>query len=407
MNPTLPAPAHVQRRQFWLIRAYYFLFLGGFSFITPFLNLFYQRQGLNGTQIGLLGMVGAIIGLVVAPLWGRWSDRLVHPRRLLQIGFLGSAICYLILSRQNIFVWMAFLVGLNAVLLSGIEPISDTMALKSGENDQQIRFGSIRLWGSVGWAALVYFAGWIIQEYGIKSAFWGYAVSVLLIIVVLDFLRPSARTRMRKAESGPATKPMDLLAKIRQDKALLGLAVALVVTWLSRAGLYQFKAIYMDELGAGESLIGLVGTVSALVEIPTMLWADKIIHKFGSHRVMLLALLFYCLDAAAILVAPKIPTFLLGGALNGIGFSFYNVALVVFLSERAPLGQTATVMALYTSTLRGAIQIMAAPLSGLFFDYFGAYWLYAIALAGTLVGLIVFRIFVSGRRSQLSLQGGS
>ncbi len=106
-------------------------------------------------QIGLLGTVGAVVGVVVAPQWGRWSDRLAHPRRLLQAAFLGSAICYLILSRQDIFVWMAFLVGLNAVLLSGIEPISDTMALKSDGGDKRARFGSIRFWGSLGWASVV------------------------------------------------------------------------------------------------------------------------------------------------------------------------------------------------------------------------------------------------------------
>jgi hypothetical protein len=92
---------------------------------------------------------------------------------------------------------------------------------------------------------------------------------------------------------------------------------------------------------------------------------------------------------------------MVAGVFSGLAFSFFNVALVVFIDERAPLGQTATVLALFTSTLRGLIQIMASPLSGLAFDAFGAYWLYVIAAIGSLIGWIVLLIFVSGKRSQI------
>jgi MFS family permease len=388
-----------QRRNYWSIRAFYFLFLGAFSFITPFLTLFYRRQGLSGTQIGLLGMVGAIIGVVVAPQWGRWSDRLVHPRRLLQFGFIGSAICYLVLSRQDAFVWMAFLVGLNAVLLSGIEPISDTMALKSGDSKKRARFGSIRLWGSLGWASVVYFAGVVIENNGIGSAFWGYAGFVLLTIIALNFTQP---TRVKTQDSMPtkAISFRDLFREIVRDPALVGLGTSLSLLWFVRVGLYQFQAIFMVDLGAGESVIGLVSTIAAVVELPSMLWADHLVNRYGSHWVIKLALLVFVFQAGAIVILPKIPMFMVAGVFSGLAFSFFNVALVVFIDERAPLGQTATVLALFTSTLRGIIQILASPLSGLAYDAFGAYWLYVIAAIGSLIGWIVLIVFVSGKRSE-------
>lgn len=389
-----------QHRQYWSIRVFYFLFLGAFSFLTPFLTLFYRRQGLSGTQIGLLGTVGAIIGVVVAPQWGRWSDRLVHPRRLLQFAFLGSAVCYLVLSRQDVFVWMAFLVGLNAVLLSGIEPISDTMALKSGEGGERTRFGSIRLWGSLGWASVVYFAGVMIEKYGIRSAFWGYAGFVLLTIIALNYTRPTGDKR-RESRPLQVISYRDLVMEVVRDPALVGLGLSLSLLWFVRVGLYQFQAIYMVDLGAGESLIGLVNTIAAVVELPSMLWADHLVNRYGSHRVMKMALLVFVLHAGSIVIHPQIPMFLVSGAFSGLAFSLFNVSLVVFVDERAPLGQTATVLALFTSTLRGLIQIPASPLSGLAYDAFGAYWLYVIATAGSLLGWFVLNLFVSGKRSQM------
>lgn len=396
-----------QRRQSWLIRVYFFLFLGGFSFLTPFLNLFYRRQGLSGTQIGLLGTVGAVVGLVAAPLWGRWSDRLSRPQRLLQAAFGGSALAYLLLSRQDVFIWMAILIALIAVLLSGVDPVSDSIALRFGQGNAGLGkpspYGSIRLWGSLGWALVVTIAGWTIETFGIQSAFLGYALFAVSIILVLAFFHLPPPAGGERARSGPGTSLGAVIRLLGKDKAFLGLALSLGFLWVARMGLHQFQAIYMDELGAGETVIGLVSTLGALIEIPAMLWADRLVAQFGSHRVIQAAFLIFAINAAAILGVPQIPTFVLVGALGGLGFSLFNVALVVFMDERAPLGQTATVLALFTSTLRGLTQILAAPLNGLAYDHFGAYPLYGVALVGSLLGWLTFRAFVSGLRTKSNI----
>jgi PPP family 3-phenylpropionic acid transporter len=387
------------QRQYWIIRVYYFLFLGAFSFLMPYLTLFYRRQGLNGTSIGILGTISAVIGMVVAPGWGRWSDRLQHPRRLLQAAFLGSGILYLLLSQQDNFIWMGIFVALNAVLVSGIEPVSDTMALKSGESDKPARFGSIRLWGSLGWAVVVVIAGMVIEEFGILYAFWGYGGFVLLTAVVLNFTRSPVGEKIER-DAVQSIPYHELVRDLVKDPALIGLGVALSILWLVRIGTYQFQAIYMSELGAGESMIGLVNTIAAVVELPSMLWADRLVSRFSAHQIIKLAFLLFALNAGVIVIYPAVSTFLIAGVLNGLAFSFFNVALVVFIDERAPLGQTATVLALFTSTLRGLIQILASPLSGVTYDVFGAYWLYVVTVIGSLFGWFVLHLFVSGKRSR-------
>jgi hypothetical protein len=76
------------------------------------------------------------------------------------------------------------------------------------------------------------------------------------------------------------------------------------------------------------------------------------------------------------------------------------VATVVFISKRAPAQQSTTALALYTVTLRSLIQIVGAPLSGLAFDVFGAYSLYAIALGGSVLGWLALRLAAANHDSQ-------
>jgi MFS family permease len=74
------------QRSLWLTRTYFFLHIGGSALLFPFLNLFFNRQGLSGNQIGWLGTVGALILLATAPLWGLLTRRTMPPCRALKFG---------------------------------------------------------------------------------------------------------------------------------------------------------------------------------------------------------------------------------------------------------------------------------------------------------------------------------
>jgi MFS family permease len=247
---------------------------------------------------------------------------------------------------------------------------------------------------------MVLFSGWMIERTNIVSAFWGYAVMMVATVIVIGLLDVGDRQPRNQASQNSTVSTREIFRLIIQDQALMGLALAIGIVWFTRTGIYQFQAIYLDQLGARESLIGLASTLGALIELPGMLWADHIIRRYGSHQVLGMTMLLYALMNGFVVLYPSVGAIIAAAALGGIAFSFYSVGMVVFLSERAPLGQTATTLAIYTSTLRGLISMIAAPIAGIAFDIVGAYWLYVAGMVGSLLGLFVFRKFVTGKRSQ-------
>jgi PPP family 3-phenylpropionic acid transporter len=279
--------------------------------------------------------------------------------------------------------------------------MSDAMTVNLIKDKPKTGFGSIRLWGSLGWAVIVLLSGWIIEQTSIVSAFWGYAVMTVATVVVVGLLDLGDQRSKSTGTSEPGVNTKEMFRRISRDRALVGLAFAIGIVWLTRTGIYQFQAIYMDQLGAGESLIGLASTLGALVELPSMLWADHLIRRYGSHRVLGVMMILYAVMNGFVVLYPSVAAIMAAAVLGGVTFSFYSVGMVVFLSERAPLGQTATILAIYTSTLRGLISMTAAPLAGLVFDLAGPYWLYVVGMSGSLLGALVFRFFVTGKRSNL------
>src|SRR5512136_1718062 len=240
------------QRNLWTLRLYYFLLIGGGGFLFPFINLFYTQQGLNGTEIGLLSTVASLVALIAAPWWGRRSDATAHPRRLLQFGLLATSLCMLALSQQPIFAWMALIVTLDALLSVGVPPLSDVVALTVTKQGRA-GFGSVRLWGSLGWAVTALVGGWLIEQTGLFSMFAGYALSGLAGVGLVALIR---MPRMNQLPARGKAEPKNVSVRdtsraLLNDRALVGLAIALSVVWFATSGYHQFEPVYLEQLGAG------------------------------------------------------------------------------------------------------------------------------------------------------------
>jgi predicted MFS family arabinose efflux permease len=113
------------------------------------------------------------------------------------------------------------------------------------------------------------------------------------------------------------------------------------------------------------------------------------VRRYGSKRVLSVSFLIYAACMALVLIFPTVFTILLVHAICGISFSFLAVSAVVFITKSTRPQETATAMALVNVTLHSLANVLGAPLSGIAFDAFGAYWLYAIALGGYLLAWVV------------------
>ncbi|MBE2225041.1 MAG: MFS transporter [Anaerolineae bacterium] len=378
------------KRNLWSIRAYYFVSIGAGGFIIPFVALFYRQQGLSGAEIGWLGTIQAAIGLVAAPIWGRWSDRLNRPRQLLQVALVGTAVFHLMLGQQDQFGTIALIVAAAALVMAGWMPLSDNLAVDIAESIPGTGFGSIRLWGSLGWTIVTAVAGRLIELFSLGVIFIGYAVGMIGGVITLFFIpNPSVTEPDPTVPPEPATNLRQAWHIIRQSKRLMGLAGGLGITWLLSGSLFSFEPIYMTELGASTSIIGMANALNAAIELPAMLWADKLVKRYTPGRLLRWALLLQMIRMTAVLIYPSVATIVVTRMILGIQYSFFAIGLIAYINAFSPKTYRATMMALYGMTLRNLTTIVGSPLTGIFFDTVGAYWLYAIGLAGTFLGWLV------------------
>lgn len=367
-------------------RLYYFAFMGGWGFILPFMNLFYISLGLNGKQIGFISSTSAIVGMVVSPLWVSEVKRRPQANRILQVALILGAIGYYIIGLQNYFPFILLVVFLHSLAASGIMPLADSMAVMVAQESGN-GYGSVRVWGSLGWIICLLSSGRLVAQFGFIAGFSGICVMWLIAAGLIFFIKPHYFSSQQISDQ-PKPNVRAALQYIWQDKVLRGFAIALIAVGFLNNGVLQFENVFLAQLGASKQIISVAGILSAVVELPFMIYSDKIVHRVGAHRLLLIALGITLFQRLAVLILPFISTIMVVRFIGGVAFSFYTISFIGLISSRTQSTQTGTILALFSVTIAGLVNIIAAPVSGAIFDVIGARWLYALSATGYLIGFL-------------------
>jgi MFS transporter, PPP family, 3-phenylpropionic acid transporter len=338
-------------------------FLGVMGMFIPFINVYFKQElGFNGRQIGLLAMVAPFMVLtVVIPVSGladrrRWRIAIL----MAAIAGFGSMMFVLRLPQTFMLVVLSWL--FTAMFLTPIMTLADSIIARMALR-YELNYGSMRLWGSIGFALASATCGILWEKWGIRSMF--PVVGCLLFFVL--FLA----SRLEEAPARDKKQAHVSVSKIRHDHGLMVLLLTTFFVGVSFNMSIIFDGIYMISLGGSGLLIGMIFSMAAGGELPTMHYRDKIVGLLNGPKTFLLA---YGLLLTAFLgySAAWHPWMLLLTALvKGFGFGLFLSSSIPFISERVPESLSSTVQSFFSASLFGLAPLFAAPLSGEIYERFG------------------------------------
>ena len=233
---------------------------------------------------------------------------------------------------------------------------------------------------------------------GLFVIFIGYLVGYVSGAGTIRFMRLPPKSVSRTLAQQPRLSIRSALRDVLHSRRLRGLAIALVIFGFMMYGLRSFEALYLQQLGAPSTIVGLMSTIGATVELPGMLWADRLVRRFGAARVLRYSFMLEVVRLCRVLLVPTVPTLLLMRAVGGISFSWYVVSVLGFIYESVPEQRVTTTLALFNVTLPAVINMVAAPASGFIFDRVGGYWLYALGAIGSAAAWLVMRTMVKSEK---------
>ena len=368
--PTLRASA-------WL-RGSYFWYLAAVGCLMPYLAVYFRSLHLTGVQIGMLAATLPLGVAVLAPPLGVLADTWCAHRLVLRSALVLAAVTALGLTQVRSFPVLLLLMGLLATSLAAIPALLDGYAMTISERDGG-SYGQVRVWGTLGFLAGVWFVGWQMGQQ--VSPFFLFAyVGALLLTCGATWGLP--------ALSAQPPQPMwQCMSGILQDRSvtLVLLTSLLVIGNATMMGSYF--SLYLTELGGTVQVVGTASVLAALSEVPIMVGGRWLIARFGSRTILVVAVVMYVLRLVLYSLPPAVGWVVWVQVLHGGSFGLYLMASVTLVHERAGRERAATAQGLLTSASQGFGAIMGVLIGGALLDQLGAVGIMRGAAVGMLLTL--------------------
>lgn len=369
LEENLIGPKKSYRMKKFTSFSYYVVFFAAQASFIPFIVLYYQELGFDGTQIGLLTGVIPLITLVAVPLWTRLADATRKHRLIMSVAMSVGVVGFFVFPMIQTFAPLLILGVLTNSFLSPVSSFADSATIfMLGE--QKDLYGRIRIGGTIGFGVMAPIAGLLVENLGLKIAFWG--ASILLFVGLLISQKfEYAQGREEDSEKG------GIRMLLGNPHWLLFLFLAFAAG-LSLAATSTYFYPYMKELGVKESMMGVAVAVGTLAEIPTFFFGNRLLKRFGSHRLLFVAMVMNGARPLLFAVSGSLIPILLIQLLNVLAFPATWLAGVAYADENAPANLKTTAQGLFSMMFFGVGMAAGGFFGGLLLESKGGQGMYAI-----------------------------
>lgn len=370
---------------------YLFLGLAGGSF-GSYLSLLLVHNGLNSGQIGILMATGTLVAITIQPMWGIISDRYNQTRLVLILSVAVPALLA-VFYRSEYFIVLLLVYTCSTIFSSTQAPIADSYAI-SAANRAGATYGSIRLMMSIGAALGAYAGGVYVSTFSV-STIWLPFLFFNLIAVLIAFTLPKQAEENHMMRQSFTQGVRQLLGN-RVFLAFLG-GSFLVNQTMAAFGTYF--VIAFQSVGGSTRYAGIALFLASVTNVPSMLFASKVIKRLGRERTLLLGALIYVLRWG-IQVAFPYPSVMIGvQVLHGLSFGFFYIAAVEYVSQITSNEMQATGQSVFNMVFAGFSGIVGNLLNGFLLNQGGVEVMNLSCMLSSIAGaMLLFYVARSSRR---------
>lgn len=366
---------------YWRLSAYYFFYFAFIGAFSPYFTLYLKSLAFSAWDIGVLMSLMQVMRLLAPNLWGWLADRLGTKTPIVRGAALMSMVGFSCFFFTDSFAGFFIGMALMAFFWSASLPLVEALTF-SHLGTQANRYGSIRLWGSVGFVVAVLGLGWLLDRMPLATTLW-VSLGILGGILACALVLPDKREARHETDRLPIG---DILRR-REVKALFAACFFMAA---SHGALYVFYSIYLVEHGYSTTMVGFLWTLGVLAEILVFLYLPRLLHLFHLRTILLFS--FFCAIARFLMIGwgvEWLPVVLFAQLLHAATFGAYHAASVAAINSWFAGRHQARGQALYGSISFGAGGMMGGMLSGWLWDSLGAELTYSLSAVFALVGMII------------------
>ncbi|RZQ78471.1 3-phenylpropionate MFS transporter [Vibrio vulnificus] len=364
------------------ISQYFLGFFFAYGVYLPFWSLWFKEQGVSSTDIGLLVGIGlatrCVANMVITPR--------IHKAEHIMPALRWLSFAALIFVGFHFFTGGSFwLMALATVLFNlccgPVVPLSDALANYYARL-KMLDYGRTRLWGSIAFIAGSTVVGYLISLYGtdmiLYTALVGVFVSLLLSMRSANVM-PVARSEHH------SERPK--LTQLLTDGPVVKFLLLAALIQGSHAAYYSFSAIYWQQAGHSEEIIGYLWSLGVVSEVAVFALSKRLFAGWSLRALFVAASIGVMLRWGITASTTLLLGLVLVQLLHGVTFAMAHIAAIQYI-QNSEEHKMVALQALYNALPLGAFIAAMTAFSGWGFERWGANVFWVMAAMG-LVALFI------------------
>ena len=349
----------------YLFHAIYFISLG----MTTFVSKFYGEIGLTDGQIGLISAMMAFVALFLQPIWGTLADRARYKRNVSAAALaVAGGLCFLVMPATSNFIWLILVLTLYNAFLLPVMPVGTAISIEYTSKHGHA-YGPVRMLGTIGYQAGILATGFILTK-SLRGLYPAIGI-VLILSAGFALMLPSVRGYQHQQQKTP-------LFQLFHDRKIRLLMAVVFVASIGHQFNMAFFTKHLGDLGLDNTVTGYISMLSVILEIPFLLFGDRLMKRMSVWKWMLIGLLIGG-GRFALLAAVRTPGMLiLAQSLSISHLACFEFVPMVYLGKTVRAELQAGSQSMLQMFSFGIARIVGSLAGGMIADSTGIPFVYGI-----------------------------
>ncbi|WP_342553125.1 MFS transporter [Paenibacillus sp. FSL R7-0652] len=367
------------------LKLYNFFIYGAISIFAGFLQLYLQEIGMTKLEIGSLMAIGPFVSLFANPFWGYWSDKSRNIRIVLMIMMGGTFVLAQGVFYAPTYAWIYAAMIIFYFFQSPLFAQTNSLILGYIDGTGK-KFGTFRLWGSLGWALTAAAAGPVIDRYGVSSVSIIFACMITTAFVLSVFL-----PRQPIASDTPVITFRRFGKVMFNPYFMIFIGLGVLVS-VPNAMNSTFMSLYIVEMGGDKQMVGWAIFTSSILEVGVFLLLDRLLKRKMSMLLgsLIVVSLLFALRWQLMALASNPLEVVFIQLMHSVTFGGYFYVGTQLTMLFIPRPYRSSGQAVYTMAWGGLSGVIAGLFGGWLFQSFGAEVMYSIGVFFSLIGAAGF-----------------
>lgn len=360
---------------------------------STFFTTYMLDSGLSNTNIGIIQAMNSVFSFLIPPVFGILSDRIQSKRATLLFLFAADIIGFILYPNISGFIPFLIMTSLFSGIRSSAGSINTSLVISETEKypgSRIFNYGNIRVFGSIAWSVMSLAIKLIMDSLGVTVSGVFYIAAALLAVVLMLFIMSPDRhsekkTVKRKALSLKELKPERLFKNYYYVTYLF----AFILIYLGSCFNETYEANFLKEFSIPSSTLGLICSVRALFEIPSMFMSARIARRFSYEKCIAFSAIVFTFESIALLFVNNLTGILaiavIHGTVNGMFMGIYTLYLFTLVPK-----SLCTTAETINSGLTNIVTMLFYLLGGIILDSFGLRNVYYLGIIVSITGFIIF-----------------